>query len=372
MTKLYFTSGPFPEGFFQGAVERILELQRSDGSIPWFDGGVVDPWNHTEAAMGLAVAGEREHAERAYQYLADTQLQDGSWWGQYGSAVPMDESHYTGDGNEKKIRDTNFCAYIATGVWHHHLLFGDPEFLNKYWPVVEKAMEFVLSLQSAHGEIRWAANDPLTPENDALITGCASIYKSLECAIRLAMAKGAYARVREWSQARSNLGHALRSKPERFDRTWAPKSDFSMDWYYPVLAGAFTGQAAKARIAEKWDIFVAQEKGCRCVVDQPWVTVAESCELAMALLAIGQTSKANELFSWQHQWRSESGAYWMGYQYEQDVPWPVEQPAWTAAAVILAADAVSNATPASRVFVDILPEEPTGAETVALKATKNP
>ena len=146
MKNLYLTKGQFPKGFFDGAVARIIELQRPDGSIPWFDGGVVDPWNHTEAAMGLAVAGERERSERAFAYLAENQLADGSWWGQYGSAVPMDESHYTGDGKEKGIRDTNFCAYIATGIWHHHLLYRDEAFLDCYWPVVEKAIDFVLSL----------------------------------------------------------------------------------------------------------------------------------------------------------------------------------------------------------------------------------
>ena len=48
-----------PKRFFDGAVRRILDLQRSDGSIPWYDGGVIDAWNHTHAAMGLSVAGCR-------------------------------------------------------------------------------------------------------------------------------------------------------------------------------------------------------------------------------------------------------------------------------------------------------------------------
>lgn len=370
MKNLYLASDTFPDGFFDGAIARILELQRDDGSIPWFDGGVVDPWNHIEAAMGLAVAGRREPAERAYAFLKNNQNEDGSWWGEYGSAVPMDESHYTGDGNEKKIRDTNFCAYIATGVWHHHLLFGDAQFLASYYPVVEKAIEFVLSWQAPEGDIRWAADDELTPENDALITGCASIYKSLECAIRLAQVIDDKVSASQWAVARSRLGRALRAKPERFDRTWESKERYSMDWYYPVLAGAVSGEAAKARLAEKWDIFVAQGKGCRCVMDHPWVTVAESCELVLALLAIGEKQKAQEIFSWQHQWRAEDGAYWMGYQFEADAPWPDEKPAWTSASVILVADALVGATSASRLFVDILPEVNAGAEAFTLKASE--
>jgi hypothetical protein len=146
------------------------------------------------------------------------------------------------------------------------------------------------------------------------------------------------------------LGEALREKPHRFDRTWEPKDRFSMDWYYPVLAGVFTGQAARDRLASKWDIFVAEGKGCRCVLDQPWVTVAESAELCLALLVSGERKKAETLLSWIHQWRADCGAYWMGYQFENAVAWPDEKPAWTAAAVILATDAVIGMTPAAPLF----------------------
>jgi len=351
LKNLYLASGSLPEGFFDGAVDRILELQRDNGSIPWFDGGVFDPWNHTEAAMGLVVAGHIKEARKAFQYLADYQQADGSWWAQYGSAVPMENSKYEGDGDEKYVRDTNFTAYIATGVWHYYLTTGDLQFLKDNWPIVRKAMEFVLSWQHEEGDVRWAADDPLSPEDDALITGCSSIYKSLECAVHIAQALGEP--YEDWFHARARLGNALRTKPERFDRTWESKSDFSMDWYYPVLAGVFEGNQARARLASLWDTFVSEGNGCRCVISQPWVTVAEACELTMALLAAGQPEKAKELYSWQHQWRDDSGAYWMGYQYEMNTPWPVERPAWTAGAVLLAADALVHATPAHHLFTEV-------------------
>lgn len=197
-----------PDEFFTGSVARIRELQRDNGAIPWFDGGVIDPWNHTEAAMGLAVLGEMDAAERAYGYLKDTQLDDGSWWGELGSAVPMDEEEqrYTGgeEGAGKPVRDTNFAAYIATGAWHHYLLTGDKAHLKDLWPHVKKAMDFVLAHQSEHGEIRWAADDPHTPEDDALITGCSSIYKSLECAVHIARELNEPSR--DWAIARHRLG----------------------------------------------------------------------------------------------------------------------------------------------------------------------
>jgi len=354
----HITIGDIEGGYFDGAVARILELQRPSGAIPWYDGGVLDPWNHVEAAMGLAVVGRFPEARLAYKFLADSQLADGSWWSQYGAAVPLDDHKYSGNAeDEKRIKDTNMTAYVATGIWHYFCSTGDETFLELYWPVVERAIEFVLAHQSDQGEIRWSAISDTTPEDDALITGCASIYKSLECAILIA--EETKKPRPQWALARARLGHALRHKPHRFDRTWAPKDGYSMDWYYPVLSGVVTGDAAISHLQSQWDRFVEHEKGCRCVDDQPWVTIAESCELALAVLRTGQRDLAHEIFAWQHQWRDEDGAYWMGHQFAENVAWPVEKPAWTAAAAILAADALTGYTPASELFIKTWVSEPT-------------
>ena len=347
----------FASGYFDGAVARILELQRPSGAIPWYDNGVLDPWNHVEAAMGLTVVSKLEEARLAYQFLADTQLDDGAWWSQYGAAVPLDDHKYSGDGEEeRRLKDTNMTAYAATGIWHYYRITGDKSFLQRFWPVVHRAVTFVLAHQSAYGEIRWAAKGPDTQEEDALITGCASIYKSLECAILIATELGEPHAA--WARARAALGRAIREMPQRFDRTWAPKDGYSMDWYYPVLSGVITGEDAKARLTSKWDVFVEPGKGCLCVDDQPWVTIAECCELALAVLRTGQDELAHELFAWQHQWRDEDGAYWMGYQFAEEVAWPVEKPAWTAAAAILAADALTGYSNASDLFIQTFVEEP--------------
>ena len=117
------------DGYFDGARDAILNLQNPDGSIPWFKNGVIDPWNHLEAAMGLNLIGERVAAEQAISFLRDSQASDGSWLGQLGSAVPIAETlhQFTMRGLEEGhlIRDTNFIAYIATAIWHHYCLHGD-------------------------------------------------------------------------------------------------------------------------------------------------------------------------------------------------------------------------------------------------------
>ena len=55
----------FPAQWLRPTVAFLLASQRPSGEIPWFDGGHTDPWDHTEAAMGLSIAGEFEAAERA-------------------------------------------------------------------------------------------------------------------------------------------------------------------------------------------------------------------------------------------------------------------------------------------------------------------
>ena len=113
-----------------------------------------------------------------------------------------------------------------------------------------------------------------------------------------------------------------------------------MDWYYPVLGGAVTGPAARDRLAADWDRFVVPGLGARCVADRPWVTGAETCELALALAAAGQTDAALEQVAAMQHLRDDDGSYWTGLVFADGVRWPVERTTWTAAAVVLAADAI--------------------------------
>ena len=341
MSGLFLSKGLFPQEFFRPTVEFLLRAQQTDGSIPWFDGGHCDPWDHVESAMGLSIGGEYSAAENAYRWLKNTQLEDGSWWAAYRA----------GEVDNRERRETNFVAYIATGIWHHYLITQNKTFLREMWSCVRRAISFVLAQQSRHGDINWAVNAQGQPMADALITGCSSIYKSLECAVNISAVLGEPRA--DWRDARTALGDALRNKPERFDRTWESKSRYSMDWFYPVLTGAIPSAKASAHLQKRWDDFVEQGLGCRCVADQPWVTVAESCELTMALLAAGDHARAVMVYSWLHQWREASGEYWTGYQFVEDVLWPDERPTWTAAAILLAADALTEYTAAHRLFKEV-------------------
>jgi hypothetical protein len=88
----------------------------------------------------------------------------------------------------------------------------------------------------------------------------------------------------------------------------------------------------------------------RCVDDEPWVTGAESAECVIALDTVGMADRAVALFADIQHLRTPDGAYWTGWQFATNVNWPAEHSTWTAAAVVLAADALSRTTPGSGIF----------------------
>lgn len=324
----------------------ILSVQHSNGAIPWFPGGILDPWDHVEAAMGLSVAGHFEAAEAAYRWLTGRQRADGAWLAAYQDEAIADGSR----------AESNFVAYFATGIWHHYLLSGNRRFLRDMWPAAAAAMDFVLSLQAPTGEIYWALDTRTGINRDALVTGCSSIHKSLECIAASAAELGEDCA--PWLAARARLGATLRTRPERFDRTWESKARYSMDWFYPVLTGVVTGAAARRRLNARWEQFVEPGVGCRCVADQPWVTIAETCELTMACLAAGYRQRARRLFDDLARFQAEDGSWWTGYVFADQALWPDERPTWTAGSVLLAADALAGTSAAARLFTSTTLPEP--------------
>jgi hypothetical protein len=317
-------------------VAAIAEWQLPSGMVPWFPGGHADPWNHVEAAMALTLGGRHAEAERAYQWLAGLQRPDGSW-----------HQYYLPDRVEQDKLDANVIAYVATGVWHRWLCTGDRGFAETMWPVVERAVDFVLDLQRPRGEIIWARHADGTPWSFALLTGSSSICLSLRCAIALAEHLG-HERP-DWELSAGRLAYVIAHQPEAF----APKHRWAMDWYYPVLTGVVGGSEGRARLSDREGTFILEGKGVRCVSDRPWITVAETCECALAHLGVGDRSTAEELFGWAQQFRHDDGRYWTGTVFPDESRFPAgERSTYTAASVVLAADAMVGGSPASSLFVD--------------------
>ena len=127
-----------------------------------------------------------------------------------------------------------------------------------------------------------------------------------------------------------------------------------MDWYYPVLTGVLTGGEARARLASKHGIFVHKGKGVRCVSNQDWVTPAETSECVMAHLAAGDRATALTLFEWSQRLREPDGSYLTGRAFPNGLSYPhKERTTYSAAAVLLAADALAGDSPTSGLFADV-------------------
>ncbi|MGI8776699.1 MAG: prenyltransferase [Acidimicrobiales bacterium] len=316
-------------------VESIVAVQLGDGMLPWFVDGHADPWNHVEAAMALDVGGRRAEAEAAYAWLAATQRPDGAW-----------HQYYLGGGRVKEATlDANVSTYVATGTWHHYLATADTGFLAEMWPVVEGAVGFALGLQTPGGEILWARHADGTAWSFALLTASSSTYFSLRCALAIANLLG-HERP-DWARAATALARAIAERPQAF----LPKDRWSMDWYYPVLVGAVQGEAAGARLAGGRDRFLLDDLGTRCVADRPWVTAAETAECAMAHVAAGDQAWGRRLLAGTRHLRHTDGSYFTGMVHPERVHFPGgERTTYSAAAVVLAADALGGTSPASALF----------------------
>jgi hypothetical protein len=350
--------------------DRIESLQRADGRIVWIEAGIWDAWNHGESTMGLAIAGRSSACFRALDALVERQEADGGWTGDLGASVPLD------DANRRLVpdtpdtaRDTNFTGYVAVTVLRSLLALDALDRLPRYWPMIRGAMDFVIRHQSPSGDIVWAepAEGEDLAQTDSLRAGNASLYKSMECAILAARALGEPSE--ELRECRNRIGAVLRENDARFDRTGIDRRRYAMDWYYPVLAGVVPAEAGKGRLYARWNEFVVAGLGCRCVADEPWVTAAETAELALACLATGQKQQAETLLRDLSPLADPDGGYWMGWQFDENVVWPLERPSWTAAALMMAADALEGLSTGSNLLIrNSVPELPTRADVEGLPA----
>ncbi len=313
---------------------RIAAVQRPDGEIPWCEGRKTDPWDHVESAMGLTVGGRIVEARRAFDWLRRCQNADGSWFSAYRDGAPQD-----------RTRDANMTSYVAVGVYHHYLATGEEGFLEGMWATVSRAVDFAVSLQSPEGPVYWAISPQGRVDPMALLTGSSSIYMSLKCAMAVARRLGRSAP--RWAAAADRLADAVRHRRHLFNMA---KSRYAMDWFYPILCGALSGADARKRLDKYWRKFVIEGQGVRCVFDAPWVTVAETCELVLALSAMGRREVARMVFGWIADKRHPDGSFWCGHTCPDMEVWPEDRLSWTDAAALLAADALYRITPAAGLF----------------------
>ncbi len=312
----------------------IANLQNKKGEIPWHKQGKTDPWDLVESAMGLNISGYHKEAMLAFEWMKKNQNQDGSWYSSYMNGEPLD-----------KTLESNMSSYIATGLFHSWLITKNTEFLKTMWQTLKKGIDFALSLQTDRGEIFWAKSPEGKIDPMALLTGSSSVFMSLKCAISIGLILGR--EVEQWKKAFKKLKYSIQKQSHVYNIS---KSRYSMYWFYPVLSGAIVGVDAEKRIEKQWNKYVVEGMGVRCVSDRPWITMAETAELVLALEAVGKIDLAMRVFSWIQDCTYEDNTFWCGYTFPDNTIWPEQKISWTNAVVMMAADALYSLTPASNLF----------------------
>jgi len=314
----------------QRQADFIVSQQLPSGAIPWYRGGITDPWDHVECAIALDLSGRSGATRLAYEWMRDTQNPDGSWYFSYHNDKP-----------ENLTKDTNFSTYIAAGMWFHYLTTRDLDFLRHMWPVVEKGIEFALSLQQPGGEVYWGLSENNEVWPGAILTASSSTWLSIEYGIRLAKTLGVDKP--DWDEASRKLAGAIKEHPERFDSLGEDKSGHAMTWYYPILVGLLKGKQAEERISRGWQDFIIDGWGCKCFADRQSVCVAETFELVLALTRMGARDKARMVRDWVLQFRDCDNVlyrevYWphREIRLSEQEPQAHEKNTWTSAAAILA------------------------------------
>lgn len=314
-------------------VVSIKRLQLPDGTIPWVPGGHWDPWDHVECAMALDAGGAHIEARAALRHLARTQRHDGAW------ACPI-----VGGDQATTVLDSNGASYIAVGTWHHYLCTRDEGALRELWPVVVRGIDFALDLQMPNGAIAWARNIEGEAGRHALLAGSSAIAVSIRAGLQIAHTLGEERP--DWELSLTSLAGALAGG----DSNFADRSRYSMDWYYPVISGALDNSSAQERLHQRWDVFVVDGLGARCVDDRPWITSAETAELTIALHISGMKEEAITLFEWVQYLRHQDGSYWTGATFPDGRHFPNDRSSWSAAAIVLANDVLTERGPIAEIF----------------------
>ena len=224
---------------------------------------------------------------------------------------------------------------------------GTAAFVDHLWPTVERALDWVLSLRRDDGTGRCGRSRPTAaPWDYALLTGI--VEHPARPALRRQRSAALVGEPRpDWVAA---ADRAVRRRSPSSPRAFEPKDRWAMDWYYPVLTGALDrrgGQGPAGRRLGRRSRWRAC--GIRCVSDEPWVTASETAECALAYAAIGDLATATDLLRWTRAHRRDDGVVLDRASCTpgtRPVRFPFdEHTSYTAAAVILAADAIAGASP---------------------------
>ena len=304
----------------------IKRNQNTDGSIQWDEKGKCDPWDHIECLIALAIYNENESFLAGIEWFRNN-LNEEFMVAPVFHRQKASEDHF----------EYHHAPYFAVALLQYYYSSNNKKVLHDNLEILRGIVLKTLAARDEYGYFYWA-KDKNGFNDNSLITATSSIFLSLKCVSAIYKILGI--RSLKLENEIASIKQAFDLKSKRFNRDNIDRSRFSMDCYYPYLSGLIM-DAGLNRNLEK---FYVKDLGIKCVIEEPWVTIAESSEAIIALLRSGDKAFAHKIFENILKLRGTDGLFPTGYQYQQKIFWPDEKSTWTNAAVVIAADALFDLT----------------------------
>jgi hypothetical protein len=297
---------------FEPSKNWIISNQSSSGAIFWDEKGKCDPWDHCECLIALAIYEEWEHFWRGVNWFFTNLNEDGLIYAEFQNEKPS-KLHY----------ESHHAPYIIMPLIQASLIDKEQDYkkilTNEQLLKLENIFEVLDDFKDEDGYFYWAKDSNGYSDN-SLITASMSIFLSL------------VAKDKSFPKFNTEMWQ------EKFNRDGVDRSRFSMDFYYPFLAGIKNN---KKEFLDLLDNYYVKGLGVKCVAEEPWVTIAESSECVISALIHDNENIAKQIFNDIQQFQNKDGIFPTGYQYDMEIFWPEENSTWTNAAVIIAAHALS-------------------------------
>jgi|TARA_B110000459_G_C16590401_1_gene485908 hypothetical protein len=292
------------------AKDWIIFNQLEDGSIPWDEKGKCDPWDHCECLIALAIYKEWDAFDKGLAWFFNNINKDG-----------LISPEFKNQESTQHHFESHHAPYVALPIMQARLMGRNEPKIDEFESKLENIFDNLKNFKDKDGYYFWA-KDKNGYSDNSLITATMSIFLSLKAL-----------------NNESSIDLDLKKWNEKFDRDGVDRSRFSMDFYYPYLAGI---KKDKNEFKLNLKNFYKEGLGVKCVEEEPWVTIAESSECIIAALVVGEEDTANKIFKNIMQFQDPKGVFPTGYQYDLKIFWPEEKSTWTNAALIIAAHAISN------------------------------
>ena len=297
---------------FEPSKNWIIKNQSSSGAIFWDEKGKCDPWDHCECLIALAIYEEWEHFWRGVNWFFTNLNEDGLIYAEFQNEKPS-KLHY----------ESHHAPYIIIPLIQASLIDQEQDYkkilTNEQLLKLENIFEVLDDFKDEDGYFYWAKDSNGYSDN-SLITASMSIFLSL------------VGKDKSFPKFNTEMWQ------EKFNRDGVDRSRFSMDFYYPFLAGIKNN---KKEFLDLLDNYYVKGLGVKCVAEEPWVTIAESSECVISALIHDNENIAKQIFNDIQQFQNKDGIFPTGYQYDMEIFWPEENSTWTNAAVIIAAHALS-------------------------------